>query len=587
VNKTAKVVVNKLPSDSLLTDGGVVCSDMENASVRVYGTQRNVVYQAYDPIKPIGAAVTSRGGEITLVLPVADLQKGANKIVVRASVDACATVTLKDTADVFINTLPDPNISVTGSSVCPGQDGTVTLTPTQLNVEYSVLVNGVTTSSTAIGNGSEKTIVVPFTLLTKRNNEITVSADIKACRTVTLARKGYIGSIMKDGPGISGDSILCFGDTASYSVEPIENAVAYNWTIRSKNGLAKFITDNSKRKVTVQADTFNFRLRMTPVSTFGTCETVAFEDSITVEDTVKGVGSIWGRDTVCVNDIDTLHIEGIRNATSYLWHYPKSDQVDVMKVFYTDTVYAEKLVNNVLVKDTIYTTTTYSRHKVQYLESGLQTFYVKPFMRCKNINGAYADSVVKVVKVLENAVAEAGEYVDPQFTAEANFIQLNGAGSSTDSRKDTLNKYSYKWYTDAKTPGQILNQTTLYDATLKPEVEETKVYLLVTNRNGLCPAKDSTTIKVQFDIDIPNVFSPNGDGNHDFFEIKNLNKLYPDAVLTIFNKWGSVVYVSGAGYPEPWDGKRNGEDMPVATYYYILDTKGGRTYSPGSVTIIR
>jgi gliding motility-associated-like protein len=244
-------------------------------------------------------------------------------------------------------------------------------------------------------------------------------------------------------------------------------------------------------------------------------------------------------------------------------------------------------VNNVLVKDTIYTTTTYSRHKVQYLESGLQTFYVKPFMRCKNINGAYADSVVKVVKVLENAVAEAGEYVDPQFTAEANFIQLNGAGSSTDSRKDTLNKYSYKWYTDAKTPGQILNQTTLYDATLKPEVEETKVYLLVTNRNGLCPAKDSTTIKVQFDIDIPNVFSPNGDGNHDFFEIKNLNKLYPDAVLTIFNKWGSVVYVSGAGYPEPWDGKRNGEDMPVATYYYILDTKGGRTYSPGSVTIIR
>lgn len=109
----------------------------------------------------------------------------------------------------------------------------------------------------------------------------------------------------------------------------------------------------------------------------------------------------------------------------------------------------------------------------------------------------------------------------------------------------------------------------------------------MTNRNGYCPAKDSTIIKVQFEIDIPNVFSPNGDGNHDLFEIKNLNKLYPDAVLTVFNKWGSVVYVSGAGYPEPWDGTRNGEEMPVATYYYILDTKGGRTYSPGSVTIIR
>ena len=144
---------------------------------------------------------------------------------------------------------------------------------------------------------------------------------------------------------------------------------------------------------------------------------------------------------------------------------------------------------------------------------------------------------------------------------------------------------AYKW-TTWKKDLQIINPDSLNKATVEVKDEQTIVALTVTNW-GKCPVTDTARIVMKSSIDIPNVFSPNGDGVHDRFEIKNLGKLYPNAVLTVFNKWGSVVYVSGAGYPEPWDGTRNGEEMPVATYYYILDTKGGRTYSPGSVTIIR
>ena len=99
---------------------------------------------------------------------------------------------------------------------------------------------------------------------------------------------------------------------------------------------------------------------------------------------------------------------------------------------------------------------------------------------------------------------------------------------------------------------------------------------------------DSTIIRIKLDIDIPNVFSPNGDGVHDVWEIKNISSVYPDCEITIFNKWGSPVWKSNRGYAEPWDGKRNGEELPVATYYFMLDYKrDGRKPRVESVTIIK
>ena len=84
---------------------------------------------------------------------------------------------------------------------------------------------------------------------------------------------------------------------------------------------------------------------------------------------------------------------------------------------------------------------------------------------------------------------------------------------------------------------------------------------------------------------IPNVFSPNSDGINDVWAIQNLNT-YPDATVAIFNRYGQTVF-SSIGYLIPWDGKYNGGDLPVGTYYYIIDTKKGRTPVSGSVTILR
>ena len=78
-------------------------------------------------------------------------------------------------------------------------------------------------------------------------------------------------------------------------------------------------------------------------------------------------------------------------------------------------------------------------------------------------------------------------------------------------------------------------------------------------------------------LDIPNGFSPNGDGTNDYFVIDGLSK-YPENTLFIYNRWGNLVYKK-QDYDNKWDGKSNvsgiyfGRTLPNGTYYYILDLK--------------
>ena len=78
-------------------------------------------------------------------------------------------------------------------------------------------------------------------------------------------------------------------------------------------------------------------------------------------------------------------------------------------------------------------------------------------------------------------------------------------------------------------------------------------------------------------LNIPNYFTPNGDGEDDVFDIEGI-EAYPDNELVITNRWGNLVY-EAKGYKNTWDGRSQskynigGDDLPTGTYYYILDTK--------------
>lgn len=81
-------------------------------------------------------------------------------------------------------------------------------------------------------------------------------------------------------------------------------------------------------------------------------------------------------------------------------------------------------------------------------------------------------------------------------------------------------------------------------------------------------------------ISLPDGFSPNGDGTNDTYDIDNLDILYPNFELEIFNRNGNIVYKGNASTPR-FDGTSNQGrvvvkgDLPVGVYFYIFRFNNG------------
>lgn len=87
----------------------------------------------------------------------------------------------------------------------------------------------------------------------------------------------------------------------------------------------------------------------------------------------------------------------------------------------------------------------------------------------------------------------------------------------------------------------------------------------VTDSNG-CVA--TATRYFEFvDIKIPNVFTPNGDGDNDGWLPTNTMN-YPDLIFHIFDRYGRKVGTYREG--QFWDGKYNGLELPTGDYWYVL-----------------
>ena len=77
-----------------------------------------------------------------------------------------------------------------------------------------------------------------------------------------------------------------------------------------------------------------------------------------------------------------------------------------------------------------------------------------------------------------------------------------------------------------------------------------------------------TCITEPFTINIPNVFTPNNDGNNDGFYISGTSFILNST--TIFNRWGEVVFKTN--FSNAWDGRlSSGQLAPDGTYYYFID----------------
>jgi gliding motility-associated-like protein len=137
---------------------------------------------------------------------------------------------------------------------------------------------------------------------------------------------------------------------------------------------------------------------------------------------------------------------------------------------------------------------------------------------------------------------------------------------------------TYAW-----TPGTYLNNAGVASPQAAPPTDFTYT-LEVTSDKG-CKTSDDVFVKLLKSLVVPNVFTPNGDGHNDKWEIKYLES-YPGSTVEVYNRYGQLLFRS-TGYSTPWDGKYKGSDVPAGTYYYIIDPKNGRKQLSGYVDIIR
>lgn len=115
--------------------------------------------------------------------------------------------------------------------------------------------------------------------------------------------------------------------------------------------------------------------------------------------------------------------------------------------------------------------------------------------------------------------------------------------------------------------GMIISQNTT--GTFNVEVKESQDFNVVL-RQGICESL-AASVKITIENngigEIANAFSPNGDGKNDEWLIPGMQN-YPEATIAIYNRYGHKVFES-TGYKTPFNGRWNGEELPLGTYYYI------------------
>ncbi len=133
-------------------------------------------------------------------------------------------------------------------------------------------------------------------------------------------------------------------------------------------------------------------------------------------------------------------------------------------------------------------------------------------------------------------------------------------------------------------PPVFMNDPALLQPTVNPPADF--IYVLqATSNNGCGTDRDTVFVKVYPNIKIPNVFTPNGDGVNDTWQIEAL-EAYPTFELLLFNRYGQLIFTSKSA-ARPWDGKVAGRPVPTGTYYFTLDLKQAGLKHSGFVDVIR
>jgi len=143
-------------------------------------------------------------------------------------------------------------------------------------------------------------------------------------------------------------------------------------------------------------------------------------------------------------------------------------------------------------------------------------------------------------------------------------------------------------------PQGLLSCDTCLTTTVEA-IDEESFQLTIVHNNG-CAAQASINLIVRpkIKVYIPNAFSPNADGTNDFFTLYANERIGLIEEMSIFDRWGEVVFNRNNFSPNDpnlgWDGRFRGDFLNpgVFVYYFKVRMDDGTIENfSGDVTLMR
>ncbi|WP_397446068.1 T9SS type B sorting domain-containing protein [Polaribacter sp. R77954] len=235
--------------------------------------------------------------------------------------------------------------------------------------------------------------------------------------------------------------------------------------------------------------------------------------------------------TLCLNDLPlNIAVENPRDVYAYQWIAPNGNPINTTSVEYIDITVPGKY--------TVTATTT---------------------------NGTLCERT-ETIEIKESNIATLAQSFITIIDESNNIGSQDLISIFIDTINNDLGPGDYQFAIFNQDDNERIPMIGFQDEPLFENLTGGIYTIIVNDKNGCEP---DTTLEVSV-IQFPKFFTPNGDGNHDTWIVKGVNKtFYPNSSINIFNRYGKLV----AQVPidsQGWNGIYQGNLLPADDYWFNI-----------------
>ncbi|PSK89055.1 PKD domain-containing protein [Taibaiella chishuiensis] len=520
---------------------------------------------------------------------------------VSQAVPGCGLESLRDTLTVTVNPTPLPPV-ITVPKYCSGQQPTPITITTGTNVKwYDTPTGGTATATIPVVN---TTAADTFTWYATQTNAL-------GCESQRIA----VTAIVNQSPQVDFTHTLglaCAQDTVHFQNTSL-TATSYFWDFSDG------YTDTAKNPVHIYQNQGSYSVMLAASNNY--CSDTTYK-TVTITHPLQALFTT-SADTICqggtiafTNTSTVTTVNGI--APTYHWNFGDGSAVSTQQspshTFPAPGIYTVSLVtgNSIPCFDTMrrtvyvdslpYVSFTRSDTAIcmgdnivfnaTYGSSGLKELLwnfgdkpdliadVNPATYSYDAPGVYTVTLNGKYRVCDEVSTTAKVTVKPMPTINIGSdtsICLDGTPFVIGDQVNAGNPLaSWDWSTGDTTAAITIRHYGHYKA--RVTIDQ-------------CSTTDEIEVRKDCFIDMPNSFTPNGDGINDyFFPRQLLSAGLKSFKMAVFNRWGQKVFETESINGRGWDGQFNGKEQPLGVYIYQIDVvmKNERTETyTGNVTLLK